>query len=563
MATLDEAIIEWRRITETQRVAVVLDNAAGEEQVRPVLTSLNVVVIVTSRRSLSGLANVQRITLGSLTRAESRQLIGRIVPANQRTDEDTDQLAAACGDLPLALRIAANRVAAQPRSTIRDFLDRMATRREPLRALVAGDLAVESTLTLSYDQIGAESRRLFRSLSLIDGPTFDAHLAAATTAADPDETADRLDELTDLGLVEARGGNRYHLHDLVKLFSAALSRREDSDAAGQRDALRHWVLNTAQNAGLWFEPDREPDARAPGRHFSDSDEAASWLRIEGAQWATAIQQAFAMREDQLVLDVAEALHWFSDTWPAWDLWRILFLTSADAASRSGSDRDVAVHHGYAAWVHLSNDEFDAALESAETAVAAAHRADDTKELGWALFYLAWAQGRLQDFASALTTAATALESFAAAGDQDGVTQTLALTGNLMSRTGQLQAAVSHYEHILELLDQRRDALPANILLVTGATTKAVLARALTDSGEPQYAFDTMPDVIRESEQANYDDGAARAHLELARAAKATGNSDLFHEHITVAQRIATDHRLLHHLPRIEQLLAGPLPLTAE
>lgn len=563
--TLDEAILEWRRTTAAQRVAVVLDDAASEEQVRPVLTAANVVVVVTSRRSLSGLTNVRRITLESLDRAESTQLIGRIVPARQRTDEDTDHLAAACGDLPLALRIAANRIAAQPRSTVRDFLERMAARREPLRALVAGDLAVENALALSYDQIDAGSRRLFRSLSLIDGPTFDASLAAAATAADPDETGDRLDELTDLGLVEARGGNRYHLHDLVKLFAAARSRREDTDVAGQRTALRHWVLHTTRNAGLWFERDRRPDPRAPGRHFADADHAASWLRTEGSQWVTAVQQASAMGEDRLVLDTAEALHWFSDTWPAWDLWRTLFLTSAEVASRSGSDRDMAVHLGYAAWVHLLDEAFDDARRSADAAVAAALRADDRRELGWARFYLAWTLGRQQDFPAGLTTATSALEDLVAAGDQEGVAQVLALTGNLMARTGQLQEAVDRYRRILELLEERRDALPANIVLVTGTTTRTALAMTMTTSGDPRYALESMPDVIRESEAADYDDGAARAHVELARAARATGDTERFEEHISVARRIATDHRLLHLLPRIDDLLGEPAPamITAD
>jgi transcriptional regulator with XRE-family HTH domain/tetratricopeptide (TPR) repeat protein len=552
--TLDEAITHWRRITDAQRVAVVVDDAANEDQIRPVLTGADVVVIVTSRRSLGGLVNVHRITLETLTRAESVQLIGRIVPAEQRTDADTDELAAACGDLPLALRIAANRVAAQPRSTVRDFLDRMTARRDPLRALVAGDLAVEPALTLSYEQTDATSRRLFRSLSLIDGATFDAPLAAAATGADPDDAGDRLDELTDLGLLEARGGNRYHLHDLVRLFAAALSRREDTDIAEQREALRHWVLQTAQNAGLWFEPDRDPDPTAPGRHFASAEAAQSWLRIEGAQWASAVQQASALGEDQLVLDVADALHWFSDTWPAWDLWRILFLTSAEAAIRSGTDRDIAVHQGYAAWVYTTHDEYEAALAASATAVAAAERTDDLKEQGWALVYLASSLGRVRQFDRALHEAGRAMERLMAAGDQEGITQTLALTANVLMHTGDLAAAAAQYRQVLELLAERAKALQPNLLLVTGVNTKTMLANALTRSGDPSYALATLPGVITEAEEAEYVEGLGRAHLEVARALKATGQWEPYERHIAIAHRIATDHRILAVLPSIEQLL---------
>ncbi|MDP4334557.1 helix-turn-helix domain-containing protein [Curtobacterium sp. A7_M15] len=557
ISTLDEAISEWRRITAAKRVAVVLDNAANEDQVRPVLAATNAVVIVTSRRSLAGLVNVQRITLEPLERAESVQLIGRIVPASQRTDADADALAAACGDLPLALRIAANRVAAQPRSTVRDFLDTMAARRDPLRALVAGDLAVEPALTLSYGQTDAASRQLFRSLALIDGATFDASLAAAAAGAGVDETAERLDELTDLGLVEARGGNRYHLHDLVRLFAAALSRRDEPASARQRRALRHWVLATAQNAGLWFEPDRDPDPDAPGRHFASADDARTWLRIEGAQWASAVTQAYALGEDQLVLDVAEALHWFSDTWPAWDLWRILFLTSADAATRSGTDRDIAVHHGYAAWLHLTQAEFDAGLRAARSAVAAAERTDDEKERGWASFYLAWSLGRLLDHDAALREASRAMKHLTLAGDEEGISQVLAMIANFLMHTGDLAGAVDHYEHVLSLLERRRGSVPPNLVLVTGVNTRTLLARVLNKDGQPEYALEVMPGVIAEATAAQYADGLARAHLELAIALRLTGRLEDAGRHLAIADETATAHRLLALLPEIERLRAEP------
>ncbi|RKR75923.1 helix-turn-helix domain-containing protein [Frondihabitans australicus] len=554
LATLDEALTEWRRITASQRVAVVLDNAANEDQIRPVLTGSHVVVIVTSRRSLSGLASVQRINLESLTRAESTELIGRIVPANQRTASDVDRLAAACGDLPLALRIASNRIAAQPASTIRDFLERMTSRQEPLRALVAGDLAVENALTLSYDQTSPASQRLFRSLSLIDGATFDSWLAAAATGADTDDAGDRLDELTDLGLIEARGGNRYHLHDLVRLFASALSRRIDAgDIAAQREALRHWVLQTAQNAGLWFEPDKSPDASSPGRHFAGSEAARSWLQLEGAQWASAVQQAFALGEDRLVLDVADALHWFSDTWPAWDLWRILFLSSAAAATRSGSAREIAVHHGFASWVHRSHGDFGAALASATTAKDAADRAGDVREQGWALMYLAWSHEGLGEFEVAEREASEAREKFSQAGDQEGINENLILSANLLMRPGEIDTAITHYRRVLEHLAENDADMQPNMALVTSVNARTLLANALTRLGDPDYALKTLPDVLEETAAAHYSAGLSRAHLELARALRAAGRRDLFEQHIAAARQIAAEHRLLTVLAGIEAL----------
>src|SRR5262249_51222189 len=100
-----------------RRVLVVLDNAADEAQVRPLLPAgAGNAVLVTSRARLAGLTLAEVIDLGVLPVGQAVELLGKIVGAGRVAAEPTAaaQIAALCGYLPLALRIVGARLAAKP-----------------------------------------------------------------------------------------------------------------------------------------------------------------------------------------------------------------------------------------------------------------------------------------------------------------------------------------------------------------------------------------------------------------------------------------------------------------
>jgi AAA ATPase domain len=115
-STLDACVAKWQEMCARRDRIIVLDNAAEEAQIRPVLAGGPVRVVVTSRRSLAGLEDVERIHLDPLPSPDSIRLLHDIVPPGQRTDRDIIELARLCSDLPLALRIAATESQASPRA---------------------------------------------------------------------------------------------------------------------------------------------------------------------------------------------------------------------------------------------------------------------------------------------------------------------------------------------------------------------------------------------------------------------------------------------------------------
>ena len=93
----------YRSLLRDRRVLVVLDNAASEEQVRPLLPGGGAgKALVTSRRLLAGLEGVRRLSLGPLPLLEATELLTGILKDRGASDEGSAvwQLAQLCGGLP-------------------------------------------------------------------------------------------------------------------------------------------------------------------------------------------------------------------------------------------------------------------------------------------------------------------------------------------------------------------------------------------------------------------------------------------------------------------------------
>jgi transcriptional regulator with XRE-family HTH domain len=526
--TLDAAIRLWRTVSAGHSPAVLLDNAASESQVRPVLAAdTRGAVIITSRRSLSGLESAQRVTLAPLAPDESVLLLSRLIPAEQRRDGDLEDLAALCDNVPLALRIAGNRIASQPARSVADFVARMGSEENRLRLLVAGDLAVESAFALSYDDLEPETALLFRALSVIDGATFDVRIAAATLGADVLDAETRLDQLTDLGLLEARGGNRYRLHDLIRLFAAARLRREDGvDAAGDRKArLRRWLLATVERAGSWFEPDRTPELPgATGVAFPDRDTARAWIQLEVVHWWPAYRAASIVGDHAVVTDVADALHWFSDLWVAWAHWNEFYALSVSAALALGDPRLQAIHLGYLAWTEIvERGDPEAAVVTARRALAAADAADDDVQRGWAHVYASWAQSRSGLIDDAAVEAREAILAFRRTDDREGSAQALAQAAHVQRLGGDLEAALVEYRAIVEQVLAGAEGINGSTREFTASSALHDIATTLLTLDRPAEAAVAATQALALASAIGWDSGCAVSLTRRAEAHLATGD----------------------------------------
>ncbi|WP_027927832.1 ATP-binding protein [Amycolatopsis benzoatilytica] len=392
---LDDRVNLCRSILHDRAVLFVLDDAADEAQVRPLLVGgPRCLTLVTSRQMLVGLEGPQRLNLTELTPDDAVALLTAIVGPGRvaREPAAAAEVAELCGRLPLAIRIAGNRLASRPAWPLSRLVEQLRDQGRRLTTLTAGDLSVRSVFDLSYRQLTPSAARVFRLLALNPSADFSPGAASALTeAADEDEAALFLEELADASLLQSTAlDGRYQFHDLLRVFATERLAQEESraDVDAARARLEDWLGETATAAGNYFQPSVDlTTAPVPTRSFADHVGAGRWLAAEQQGWSAAARRAAGRGRHQQVLDLAESMHWYSELGGTADLWEELFTLARDSALAIGSKRDEAVHANYLAWVQTTlKGQNEAAIRTAGQALAAAVAAGDAREQGWARLY---------------------------------------------------------------------------------------------------------------------------------------------------------------------------------
>ena len=148
-----------------REVLVLADNAKDSEQVRPLVPKSPSALLVTSRQTVQ-LDGIKRVNLDELPRPQSVSLLREILGDKTAEDDQIDSLAERCGDLPLALRVAGNRLAASPALSIGDYLKRLEQKRSELRFEGRDVTAVLAESVEALERDAPELTARWRSLAV-------------------------------------------------------------------------------------------------------------------------------------------------------------------------------------------------------------------------------------------------------------------------------------------------------------------------------------------------------------------------------------------------------------
>ncbi|MET8627821.1 BTAD domain-containing putative transcriptional regulator [Kitasatospora sp. NPDC004669] len=223
----------FRALLAGRRVLIVLDGARDEEQVRPLLPGGSTcAVLVTARARLTGLAPALALPLGRLTPEESAQLLAAVAGHARLAAEPqaAATITAACGQLPLALRVAAAKLAARPAWSVTAFADRLADETRRLDELRLGELAVETELRQAHERLPADLAGALPRLAAL--PDCSPPEAAAALGVTESAATGILEGLVDAGLLDAPARGRYRVPGLTRLFAVSGARRSPGWSAG-------------------------------------------------------------------------------------------------------------------------------------------------------------------------------------------------------------------------------------------------------------------------------------------------------------------------------------------
>ena len=385
----EERVTLYRSHLAAGRTLVVLDDAGDEPQVRPLLPGAGGVV-VTSRRQLGALLTAVRIEVPALPTEDAVRLLAKGAGAARVAAEPAAarEIVRLCGGLPLAVCIAAARLAPRPDATLDEFRGRLAAQRGRLDELAVGDLDVRASIALSCDALPADARRLLLRLGSFATADWPEWVAQVLVDVTPAQTRTLVDQLTDVHLVEPLGldivgQRRYRLHELVAEYARERHTSDEAPAERARAlerALTGWLALAGEADALLGDPAGEYDEGvAPPPQSGVHAVRASpidWFETERAGLVVAVDQASRSELPDIAGGLALRLSAFFWHRCYADDWEHVLHQAIACVRASGSDALLARLLDGLFKAHLHRDQYAQLPEIAAEHLAVAGRLGD-------------------------------------------------------------------------------------------------------------------------------------------------------------------------------------------
>ena len=416
-AGLPERTGLWRAHLDGKRMLLLLDDAAGHEQVRPLLPGTpGSLVLITSRRHLAALDVATSICLETLPPNEAAALLIRLAdrPDLNTADPHVEMINKLCGYLPLAIGMLARQLHHHPAWTLAGLARDLAAARDRLELMHAENLSVTAAFDMSYRDLTADQQDLFRRLGLHPGTDIDSYAAAALDDISPSAARRHLDELFDQHLIAEPASGRYRMHDLIRQHARALAATdvpEDCEAAVGR--LMNYYVKAGALAGSHFNrgfpPVDESAALLP--QPATLEEAANWLEAERANMHAIVDLAALRNEPGPGIEIVTATSGFLRTHGHWTQMQVLHVTVLETARKAGYRTGEAGILTDLGIVQRLTGDYEAAADTLACALELCVELDDARGQANALVPLGVVHRLTVDFPTATATLARALELY--------------------------------------------------------------------------------------------------------------------------------------------------------
>jgi tetratricopeptide (TPR) repeat protein len=442
---------------------LVLDDAADAAHVTPLLPAApGCLVLITSRRKLVTLPGVALLWLDTLSPADADRLFVDRAGIGADRAQAVARLTRLCGHLPLAITLTAARLHVHPTWDVADLVEDLEQTRDRLAELASGDLAVAAAFELSYRDLPADLRRLFRRLALHPGPDLDVRAAAALHGVTVAAARRGLESLLEHNLLTEPHRGRYRFHDLIAEHArshVAADPEPERDAAVDRllDLYHHTAVLVAghqQPGSAGTAPDGDPPAGTPA--ITDARRAEEWFTAELLNLAAATDLA-AARGHPAAFGIPAALFGHLRDHGPFDLAIRLHRTAATAARHAGDRTAHARALTDLAFLHrATGGDYPAATAAAEQSLELYRELDDPAGQAAALTTLADVGHITNDFPAAAAAAEQAHALYLRIGDERGQADALTRLVAVQYTTGEFAAATAAAERVSALYERIGD-----------------------------------------------------------------------------------------------------------
>jgi tetratricopeptide (TPR) repeat protein/transcriptional regulator with XRE-family HTH domain len=542
---LEARMALWRDRLAGRQLLLVLDDAAGSEQVLPLLPgSGGSLVLVTSRRHLSALEDATAVSLDTLPPGEAARLLVRLAGrAGLSPDEPpVVELTRLCGHLPLAIGMVARQLHHHPAWSVAGRAAELASARDRLDLMTTENLSVAAAFNLSYADLTEAEQRLFRRLGLHPGTDIDAYAAAALDGTGLAVTRRGLEALYDQHLIAEPAQGRYRLHDLIREHARALAERADPE--GDRDQatarLLDYYQHTAARADALIAREARPALATAGSAtpaavpaLADREQALVWARAERGSLLACLDRATGTGQDARVIAVTAGLAGLLRRDGPWAEAISRHTAAIQAARRLGDRLGQANALTDLGAVRRLMAEYPAAAQALEQALDIYRDLGNRLGQAGALGELGVTRRATGNYPAAAQALEQALDINRDLGNQLGQANALAELGVVRLMTGEFPAAGQALEQALGLHRDLGDQLGR-----AGALKDLGTVRRLT--GEFPAAVQALEQALDIYRDLRYRLGQANALTELGVVRLMTGQCPAAARDLEEALSIAVD-----------------------
>lgn len=458
-----------------KRRLLLLDNARDVAQVEALLLPEPSVVVITSRCALQ-IPAALCIGLSEFAATDAIMFLRKL---NGRLQGHEEKVATACGNLPMALRLAAGALVNRPHLSVEEYIR------------LLGDAEARSdyfpSLQVQYDLLTKPMQQQLVALTLFRRG-FTVAAAAGVWGVSRSEAEKFMVGLYEFSLVTCNPvTHRFFLHDLVRQFAAAHWEKGSVGEAERRHAEYHaGVARDLRDLHLKGGQGVIESLRAWDEQCEDLQTAFAW----------AYNHATESRENaQICADLADGCWYFyeirytmlarivlaqggvkaaqflgDETQLCLHLRRLGFLSAHIApaqaepllqhalmlAKKLGDGRAEGIVEGYRGLAFQFAGNLEDALKAFESSLAMARERDDGRQLGIALGRLGYLHTCRKDLDLALKYYKEAIEVEERIGDYPGLIFDHTNAARACNLMGRMDDALNHLEVAADTAQRIRD-----------------------------------------------------------------------------------------------------------